>query len=341
MTLPMKIAALTQGLNIPSARFRIRQLVDPLAHHGITLEELPAIPDAYPPAGGLPRLAWISSTFMNTLKRTIRSRNYDVCILQRELISTLPTLEAFVGKPMIADIDDAIWLYRGGVAAHYLAKQAHHLVAGNAHIAEHFANLGCQVTIIPTGVDTDRFHPLKPLVKRDYGVIGWSGTAGGYAYFEPLEAALGELLDRNRNWRLRFISDRAPRFTRLPAAQVEYRPWSIEEEAALTADMDIGLMPLDNSPWSLGKCSYKMLLYMACEIPVLASDVGMNTEILRMGEVGLGAQSNEDWISGLEALMQDTTLRRRLGETGRQLVKECFSLDVVTSQWLQLIQGLV
>ena len=54
-------------------------------------------------------------------------------------------------------------------------------------------------------------------------------------------------------------------------------------------------MPLQSCPWSLGKCGYKMLLYMACGVPVVVSALGMNREVLARGKVGLGAESLSDW----------------------------------------------
>jgi len=195
------------------------------------------------------------------------------------------------------------------------------------------------VSVIATAVDVQRFRPVPrdPAAPR---VIGWSGTWGGYAYFEPLQDALAGLLRRHPDWRLRFVSDRPPALDRLPPAQVEYRPWSPDTEAALTADMDIGLMPLDDTLWSLGKCSYKMLLYMACGVPVVATDLGMNRDLLAMREVGLGVRTQQDWVDALERLIGDDALRRRMGLQGRDLVVERFSLETIAQQWRQVLAQL-
>ncbi len=336
----MRIAALTQGQHIPSARFRIRQLIQPLAGDGFQLDELPSLPGAYPPAGITARLPWALRALGDAATRVRRSRRYDATIIQRELISTLPTLERWAGRPVVADVDDAIWLYRQGRAADNLARAADHIVVGNSFLAQHFVASGKPVTVIPTGVDARRFVP-RPRDSDTPRIIGWSGTWGGYAYFEPLQQALASLLQRHPDWRLRFVSDQPPtRLDRLPAAQVEYLPWSPATEAALTADMDIGLMPLDDSLWSLGKCSYKMLLYMACGVPVVASDLGMNAELLRMDAIGLGARTPDDWHDALAQLMDNAEQRRQAGLRGRQLVEQRYSLEVVTQQWRQILTSL-
>lgn len=332
----MKVAALTQGDKIPAARFRVRQLIPMLRRAGIELTELQAQPSAYPPEDLAGRLAWAPRALASAVRRAVKSRGYDLSLVQRELISTLPTAEALVRRPMIADVDDAIWLYRHGWAANNLARHADHIVVGNEFLARHFRRFCRPLSVIPTGVDTARFKPLTDPARRSFGLIGWSGTWGGYAYFEPLQRALGSLLRRHGDWKIRFVSDRPPAFDQLPAAQVEYYPWSPEQEAELSADMDIGLMPLDDSPWSRGKCSYKMLLNMACEVPVIASDIGMNHDILAMGDVGLGVHSDAEWTAALSELMQAPELRRAMGQAGRKLVWQRFSLEVVSKSWLKV-----
>ncbi|MGM9484169.1 glycosyltransferase family 4 protein [Roseateles sp. NT4] len=333
-----RLAALTQGANIPSSRFRIRQLLPAWQASGLDVQELVARPMAYPPPGLLARLAWAPQVLANTTRRVLQSNAFDAVIVQRELVSTLPTVEGLIRRPLIADVDDAIWLYRQGRAARNLARHADAVVAGNGFIADYFASLGASVHIIPTGVDTTRFRPLAAPAPRGYGVIGWSGTWGGYAYFEPLQQMLGALLRSHPDWKIRFVSDRPPQLPALPQAQVEYRPWSPTTEAELTADMDIGLMPLDDSPWSRGKCSYKMLLNMACGVPVVASAIGMNRDILAMADVGLGVQGANDWAPALEALMADAPRRQAMGQRGRSTVCEHFSLDAVCQRWLTVLQ---
>lgn len=328
----LNVAALTGGMNVPSARFRIRQLIGPLAERNVDVDEFPAVFGAYPPKLRPVRPFWFAATMMERALALSRSSRYDLRILQRELVSTVPTVERFVKTPSILDVDDAIWVYRKGIAARHAGSSVDFIVCGNAFIAEYFSQFGKPVAIIPTGVDIDRFHP-RPRESDSRKVIGWSGSSSGYRFFASLEPVLAALLKKHPDWLLRVVSDAPPPFHSINPSQLEYSPWSADEEVRLIASMNIGIMPLDNTEWSKGKCSYKMLLYMSCGVPVVVSDVGMNREVLDFGAAGFGVSAPDDWIGAIEALIKDEKLRAAFGTTGRQVVEQHFSLAAVADQW--------
>jgi len=336
----MHIAALTQGANIPSSRFRVSQLCKPLRAQGYLIDELSAKKTAYPPASKLGRVSWGILSLLDAFQRSLKTRRYDACIIQRELISTIPSFEFLGGRPLVSDIDDAIWLNRRGFAATNLASLSDHIVVGNSYLANHFSKYKAPVTVIPTSVDINRFTPgMSSYRNRSYGVIGWSGTWGGYAYFAPIASAIGHLLLKHRDWKIRFISDRKPNFPAIPSDQLEYVPWTAASEALQLQNIDIGLMPLDDSPWSLGKCSYKMLLYMACGVPVVATNLGMNKELFDAADIGYGVRTPSQWSEAIEALIIDSGSRYSKGANGRDLVKKGYSLESAIDRWITVFNS--
>ena len=92
--------------------------------------------------------------------------------------------------------------------------------------------------------------------------------------------------------------------------------------------MDIGIMPLTDTPWARGKCGYKLIQYMACGIPVIASPVGVNAELVEHGVNGFLASSDAEWAETLQTLLHDPDLRARMGEAGRRKVEREYSLQV-------------
>ena len=98
-------------------------------------------------------------------------------------------------------------------------------------------------------------------------------------------------------------------------------------------------MPLDDDEWTRGKCSFKMLQYMAVAIPVIVSPVGMNNQVLMKGNCGIGAKSNEEWYSAFEALYNDNSLKDKMGLVGRNIVEENFSVVVVNQKLAEIFNN--
>jgi glycosyltransferase involved in cell wall biosynthesis len=104
--------------------------------------------------------------------------------------------------------------------------------------------------------------------------------------------------------------------------------------------MSIGLMPLADNDWCLGKCSYKMLCYMASGLPVVVTPAGMNGEVLALGEFGFSASCQRQWVDALIALLDDVQLRRRMGAVGRAVAEAHFSLHRLAQQYAVLFESL-
>ena len=326
----MNIAAFTGGRNVPSARFRIRQYIRSLARSGIDVMEFTARLGSWPPPRRILRPIWGIATLLDRVPGVLASRRYDLTFLQREMLSTFVSLERWVKAPRVLDVDDAIWLHKRGDYAKRLAAICRGIICGNEFLAEYFRRWSSDVRVIPTAVDTSRFQPARDRRDSEVFVLGWCGQHSGLRYLLGIESALESLLRRHRAMKLRIVCDTNPGPGALPAGQVEFMPWSIETEVTAIQGMDVGLMPLLDDPWCRGKCSYKMLLYMACGLPVVVSPVGMNPQVLKRGQVGLGASSMDEWVDAIEWLAQERGAWSAMGREGRRVVEEHYSLQVLT-----------
>ena len=144
-------------------------------------------------------------------------------------------------------------------------------------------------------------------------------------------------MQARKSGRFRLVSSECPSFFRDLGEQFEFVRWSPGIEETEIPGFTIGIMPLQDSEWTRGKCAFKMLQYMAAGVPVVASDVGMNAALLRQADVGVGVSAGEDWAGALEQLMQDPVARRRLGENGRALAVSDYSLHRVAEMWKEQI----
>lgn len=122
--------------------------------------------------------------------------------------------------------------------------------------------------------------------------------------------------------------------------QLDIIEWTEESEAAELQAMDIGLMPLPDEPWARGKCGYKLIQYMACGLPVVASPVGVNCEIVAHGENGFLADTPDAWCDALTRLVLDPALRRRMGAVGRKRAVADYSLRSQAPRLVELFRFL-
>lgn len=320
------MTTLTAGRHDPSRRFRVSQFIAPLARQGIDLR------DYYPSVGKytaapVPQLGfvWTAGKLLARLPGVAAGRASDITLLQRELIPGRRTFEKFAGRRLLFDVDDAVWLDQRAGSIEGIVGDCRGVIAGNEFLADYFRSRGARVWIVPTSIETEVWKPAPKREQAEW-VVGWSGTASNLKYLYALEETLADFLTRHDGAKLLVVSDRKPRFEKIPAHCWRFERWSAAEEVRQVQQMDIGLMPLASTDWERGKCGCKMLTYMAVGAAAIASPVGVGGEILKQGAVGCAAVSHDDWYNALVRLYDDRGLASRLGAAGRALVEERYSV---------------
>ncbi len=350
----IKVAALTSGKDVPSTRYRVRQHIAPLLDYGIKVQEhcpvinkyqsMPLWPKGIRSSYALPfHLIWQLTKLSTRLPGILSASRADVVWLQREMLPGYPTLEKFLKRPLLFDVDDAIWMSKpfGKKMAKAIALRSSYVIAGNEYIADWFSAYSHNIAIVPTAVDIDRYNTDRSEDFDGKFIVGWIGTSGNLKYLQEIESGIRKFLKEYKNSRLLVVCDKSPKFIRLGDEEVIYVPWSPENEVRMMQNMDVGLMPLANEPWASGKCSFKMLQYMSCGIPALVSPVGMNNEVLAKGEVGFSAESDHEWYEKLVDLKQNSELRNAIGKQGRKVVVHEYSRTVVSKKLANLMKLVV
>lgn len=344
----MRVAALTSGNVVPSARFRVRQHILPLKEKKIFVKEFAPLEDKYspPPQDFFSKMRekekdpyheWRKIKKKRRLPSVIFSYFFDITWLERILIPEILSYELKTKKPLVFDLDDAIWLGEGKGFTSKIMEKASLVFAGNEYLADWCSQYSRNVHVIPTAVDVPGTFKKPKSDNKEKIIIGWIGTSSNLKYLELISSELKVISEKHKNVSILICSDKSPDMNGLT---FEFLQWSIDSEKLFLDSIDIGLMPLENSEWIKGKCSYKMLQYLGRGIPAIVSGVGMNVQVSEELGIDVCANSAGEWIEKIERCITDETYYQNISRKGKELVQQKYSVEVVSSKIAELFQTL-
>lgn len=272
---------------------------------------------------------------------------YDKVVIEKELFpyffSWFERILSFFGVKYIVDYDDAIfhnydlsgnkWIKKFlSNKIDKVMKYSDTVIAGNSYLATRAKKAGAKrIEIIPTVIDMNRYHSKNTNQNKEV-VIGWIGSPSTFKYLLPIKDVF-EKLAQKYPIKIHIVGSKDTLGIKNKEENIS---WTENTEVESILNFDIGIMPLSETPWELGKCSYKLIQYMGCGIPVVASPVGMNKEVVT-AENGFLANSNQEWYSSLEKLILSHQLRKELGDNGRKMILENYSLKSKTDKLVSII----
>jgi glycosyltransferase involved in cell wall biosynthesis len=354
----MRLLALVPSIpdKSPGQRYRIEQW-EPLLKQSHVETRFVAFESSelnallYQPGGTIRKIRLMIDSYVRRIRLLRTIREYDVVYIFREAALLGPALIERrihrLGMPIIFDFDDATFvpyvspssglfsLLKCAGKTRTLCSIANHVMAGNRYLADYASRFNRNVTIVPTTIDTDKYTNQPRQTSSDQPVIGWTGS---YSTLQHLAAIKGVLkrLGETEDFRLRVIG---PPSFQIEGLQVEMVQWNSASEADDLRPIDIGIMPLPDNRWTRGKCACKALQYMALGIPTICSPVGVNSEIIQNGVNGFLAESDDQWIEKLTALLHSPELRTRIGLAGRATVEANYSARVQAPRVYEILQS--
>ncbi|MFT4095346.1 MAG: glycosyltransferase [Niabella sp.] len=346
----MKIFGVTGGGRIldGASVHRIAQYQDFLSFHDIKLDvfysEINKL-SYYNPQTGIKTIDSLTGKLYDRLKfldrmgLLFKKRKYDTFWISRSVINYPNLFDNYFGN-YIYDIDDAVWLADAKGSFDKYCRNAKVIFAGNDFLARYAEAYNKNVHIVPTAVDTTLFKREN----RDQGRfrIGFFGTSGGYKFIKPLQGELARFL-KEYDAEFCVMGDRYPEELDTLKGRISYIPWKPERSNGFLNSLSVGIMPLFDTEWERGKCSYKMLLYMACGIPVIVSAVGMNKEVLKLqegyGNFGRGIDQGEEWYDALRYYYNmDKKEREEQGANAVSVIQDHFSKEKIGNKILSVIK---
>lgn len=286
------------------------------------------------------RLAWL-----------FKARKYDVIWLEKEIFPYFPAwaekVLVLIGVRIIVDYDDAIF-HNYDMSSNPLIKKflndkiarvmrySSCVVAGNSYLATYASDAGAEkVVVVPTVIDLERYD-VKKNGEGNKLVIGWMGSPSTQKYIIEIKDALIAQC-KAYGAKIILVGADTKLVNEFQGVDIEVLPWSEDAEVEMIQQMDIGIMPLKDGPWEKGKCGYKLIQYMACAVPVIASPIGVNVDIVNGSKSGLLAKSLEDWEQSLGHLLSSAEVREKLGLSGRRSVENHYSVQVQASSLMRIM----
>ena len=344
------LCLLNGGADHPSTRFRVLQHLDRLRARGIEPEILVAK----------------RSSGYGPIELRRRAARSDAVLVQKKLFSPWKLRLLPRGIPVAFDFDDAIFAVSPSEAARHGPEKAERraadrrrrlkailsraalVLAGNRFLSEQAARLAGRraprIEILPTGVDLGPFPEervraaaARRAARNDGPRIGWIGSRASLRYLAALASPLRAACARVPGARLVQVCND---FIDLPGVPTEKITWTAEREAEDLLGFDLGLMPIDDRPFSRGKCGLKILQDQAAGVPVVCSPVGANLEIVQPQVTGLFATGEAEWTEAIARLLEDRERGRRLAAAGRARVESIYSADRVGARLAEALGAL-
>lgn len=256
---------------------------------------------------------------------------YDIVFVQKVILpKPVWKLIESLNPKVIFDLDDAVYLYRD---ISYIVENACCIIVSNRYLKEFVLKYRKNVYELMSPVDVRK----EAADKEKTGILnlGWVGSPETSKYLNKLLPVFKRLKESRRDVAIAFMG--AAETEAFKNAGIELLPWSLDGEKDFLQKADIGIMPLSDDEWSRSKAGYKILLYMSRGIPVVASPVGINNEIVVDGKTGFLVRSETEWLTSVSKLLEDKNLRYKMGEEGRQRAAQYYSYEALSPKFLDII----
>lgn len=326
-----------------SARIRAIQYIPFFENAGYKVTHIPRVP--LRPSNRIARYTCfpiLKRWFILKMGFYILFRKWDIVFIQRVFISK-NLLKQLNNRsiPVIYDFDDAIYIHperpENREKTTNMVRHATKVIVSTGFLNEFCNSCGQKPEIILSPVETDR---IRPSVKQpdQTMTIGWIGSPSNAVHLALIEGPLKKLAYK---YSFRFLTVGANPEYKISGINYVAKPWSFDDENEDIGEMDIGIMPLIDTEYTRMKGGYKLLQYMSAGIPCVASPVGINQSIVKPGENGYLASTEDEWYSVLEKLINDQELCTKMGKNGRKDTIEFYSREVCFENLLKIINNIL
>ncbi len=340
----------------PSQRFRFEHYLPNLSAAGIDTKVSPFLTSAtmqvlYKKGYWTRKTIGTIAGFLRRLRVLATLFRYDCVYIHREAAPIGPPIIEYIisklGIRIVYDFDDAIFLPKTSEANHlvsfakwpskvsYIARIAWRVSVSNTHLYNWAHQFNTHTIIVPTTIDLSYHRPVRKIdVSERKIIIGWTGSHSTAKYLDIVKSALIRL-QNNYDFEFRVICDVDPMCFEIK--NYVFKPWCLDTEIEDLAAIDIGLMPIPEGAWELGKLGLKAIQYSGvCAVPVVSA-IGSGQEVVIDGETGFVVENTTDaWVSALSTLLAAPEAMTAMGSKAREHIRQHYSIEANTSIFLNL-----
>ena len=365
----MNILALTKySYQGPSSRYRFYNYRKCFEKKGIDMTIKPFFSESYFTSTN--KIAKISVVlksyfyrFLILINLLIFKKKYKLLLVEYELFPYFPAIFEYLlkkrGIKYIVDYDDAAFhkydMNYNSIARPILKfflenkiakviEYADSVIICNDYLEKYAKKYNHTISRLPTVVLLDNYEKeMENFIKENnIFTIGWIGSRTTSVYILEILPAIEKFISKYPKVRFNLVG-----FDKNLLSQGEIQKynlniieWKEEYEIKNILNFDIGIMPLHNNPWSKGKCGFKLIQYMSCKKPLIASPVGINCSLIENNKNGFLVNNLDEWFNAFEELYIKADLRNIMGNNNFDRIQKEFNHHNNCDIYINLIKSI-
>jgi glycosyltransferase involved in cell wall biosynthesis len=294
--------------------------------------------------------------FIKRLLRILKLKSFDLIVIEKEIFPYFPSFFEWYLKctkiKYIVDYDDAIF-HNYDISNNKLIrlllskkipkviKHANYVINGSKYLNNYSKTFNSNYCLIPTSIELKKYNHSDCYTNSDTIIIGWIGSKSTSQYIINILPALTNFMTSTQSVLLKLIGFDQKLEYKLKEINYVNIPWSEKTEVEHLHSISIGIMPLDDGPWEQGKCGFKLIQYMACKKPVIASPVGANLDIVEDGLDGYFASSNSEWTARFTWFYNNKNKLKVMGQNGYNKVAKRYCVESNYTKYIKIFNSCV
>lgn len=270
-----------------------------------------------------------SKILIRRIKAINNAKRAKIAFIQRAMFPFYtnqknPLMEKILKKQgcfVVLDFWDSVW-EKNKVLTDNTAVVANQIMVSNRFLLNYFTSLNKNVKIFNIAINIASYnkkndYSIKKTIKLAY--IGHPANVNKFIHlFEPIAVELQKKI----NFKLFIISSKN---LKVPYCDVEFFPFNYNDYSKTLSQCDIGIYLVEKNELSKGKSAMKVIDYLACGLPVVASPWGVHDFEDKVHL--LLAQNNDEFVEHILAIVNNMELRIRLANNALKIIAEKFSVE--------------